>query len=69
MVPAARSWVQSPRTDFAHRDRKSGPVRADGAGRGTMSDVTSARNSTTGIALVARRHVDFKRVCSCCCLP
>ncbi|WP_371287024.1 Ms4527A family Cys-rich leader peptide [Mycobacterium sp. PS03-16] len=19
--------------------------------------------------LVARRHVDFKRVCSCCCLP
>ncbi|WP_424396420.1 Ms4527A family Cys-rich leader peptide [Mycobacterium sp.] len=22
-----------------------------------------------GIALVARRHVDFKRVCSCRCLP
>ncbi|WP_368859891.1 Ms4527A family Cys-rich leader peptide [Mycobacterium haemophilum] len=21
------------------------------------------------IALVARRHVDLKRVCSCCCLP
>ncbi|WP_424745365.1 Ms4527A family Cys-rich leader peptide [Mycobacterium sp.] len=21
------------------------------------------------ISLVARRHVDFKRVCSCCCLP
>ncbi|WP_369817690.1 Ms4527A family Cys-rich leader peptide [Mycobacterium sp. 852002-30065_SCH5024008] len=21
------------------------------------------------IALVARRHIDFKRVCSCCCLP
>ncbi|WP_442928968.1 Ms4527A family Cys-rich leader peptide [Mycobacterium sp. MS1601] len=20
-------------------------------------------------ALVSRRHVDFKRVCSCCCLP
>ncbi|WP_425394558.1 Ms4527A family Cys-rich leader peptide [Aldersonia kunmingensis] len=22
-----------------------------------------------GVRLVARRHVDFKRVCSCCCLP
>ncbi|MFE3290449.1 MULTISPECIES: Ms4527A family Cys-rich leader peptide [Rhodococcus] len=22
-----------------------------------------------GIVLVARRHVDLKRVCSCCCLP
>ncbi|WP_411550515.1 Ms4527A family Cys-rich leader peptide [Mycolicibacterium flavescens] len=21
------------------------------------------------VALVARRHVDFKRVCTCCCLP
>ncbi|WP_372440967.1 Ms4527A family Cys-rich leader peptide [Mycolicibacterium mengxianglii] len=21
------------------------------------------------MVLVARRHVDFKRVCSCCCLP
>jgi hypothetical protein len=21
------------------------------------------------VALVARRHVDFKRVCSCCCCP
>ncbi|WP_419866358.1 Ms4527A family Cys-rich leader peptide [Mycobacterium scrofulaceum] len=21
------------------------------------------------IALVARRHIDLKRVCSCCCLP
>jgi len=20
-------------------------------------------------ALVARRHIDLKRVCSCCCLP
>ncbi|WP_408633357.1 Ms4527A family Cys-rich leader peptide [Mycolicibacterium arenosum] len=34
-----------------------------------MADVTSARNTPTRIALVARRHVDFKRVCSCCCLP
>ena len=23
----------------------------------------------TRIALVSRRHVDFKRVCTCCCLP
>ncbi|MEV0357801.1 MULTISPECIES: Ms4527A family Cys-rich leader peptide [Nocardia] len=22
-----------------------------------------------GVRLVARRHVDFKRVCSACCLP
>ncbi|WP_397517546.1 Ms4527A family Cys-rich leader peptide [Rhodococcus sp. 4CII] len=22
-----------------------------------------------GVRLVARRHVDLKRVCSCCCLP
>ncbi|WP_369830694.1 Ms4527A family Cys-rich leader peptide [Mycobacterium sp. ACS1612] len=21
------------------------------------------------VSLVARRHVDFKRVCTCCCLP
>ncbi|MHA3020795.1 Ms4527A family Cys-rich leader peptide [Mycobacterium sp. BMJ-28] len=69
MVRPARSPDQCPRTGFAHRDRKSGPVRADGRGRGRMSVVTAARNSTTGIALVARRHVDFKRVCSCCCLP
>ncbi|MFV8050837.1 Ms4527A family Cys-rich leader peptide [Mycobacterium sp. 48b] len=34
-----------------------------------MACVTAAHNSTTRIALVARRHVDFKRVCSCCCLP
>ncbi|MFN3002045.1 MULTISPECIES: Ms4527A family Cys-rich leader peptide [Mycolicibacterium] len=31
--------------------------------------MTSANNSTTRVSLVARRHVDFKRVCSCCCLP
>ncbi|MGH3640231.1 MAG: Ms4527A family Cys-rich leader peptide [Mycobacterium sp.] len=33
-----------------------------------MSDVTAAL-STTRVSLVIRRHVDFKRVCSCCCLP
>ncbi|MGO8769724.1 MAG: Ms4527A family Cys-rich leader peptide [Mycobacterium sp.] len=33
-----------------------------------MTDVTAAsRNLRT--ALVARRHIDLKRVCSCCCLP
>ncbi|WP_458316587.1 Ms4527A family Cys-rich leader peptide [Mycolicibacterium brisbanense] len=34
-----------------------------------MAGVTPARNSSTRVLLVARRHVDFKRVCSCCCLP
>ncbi|MEU2030622.1 MULTISPECIES: Ms4527A family Cys-rich leader peptide [Nocardia] len=23
----------------------------------------------SGVRLVARRHVDYKRVCSACCLP
>jgi len=30
--------------------------------------VTVAHHSQNRIALVARRHVDFKRVCSCRCL-
>ncbi|WP_407661813.1 Ms4527A family Cys-rich leader peptide [Mycolicibacterium setense] len=34
-----------------------------------MAGVTAAHNSTTRVQLVARRHVDYKRVCSCCCLP
>ncbi|WP_350355554.1 Ms4527A family Cys-rich leader peptide [Mycolicibacterium diernhoferi] len=34
-----------------------------------MADVTAAVDSTTRITLVARRHVDFKRTCTCCCLP
>ncbi|WP_367646077.1 Ms4527A family Cys-rich leader peptide [Mycolicibacterium fortuitum] len=58
-----------PARTFAHPERKYGPVRAGGDNRGRMSGVTAAHNSTTRIALVARRHVDFKRVCSCCCLP
>ncbi|WP_367775940.1 Ms4527A family Cys-rich leader peptide [Mycolicibacterium rhodesiae] len=37
--------------------------------RGTIVDVTAARFSPHRVSLVARRHVDFKRVCSCCCLP
>ncbi|MHA7662934.1 Ms4527A family Cys-rich leader peptide [Mycolicibacterium sp. HS_4_1] len=31
--------------------------------------VSASLNRTLGSALVMRRHVDFKRVCSCCCLP
>jgi len=34
-----------------------------------MVDVTAAVSMTPRVSLVARRHVDFKRVCSCCCLP
>ncbi|WP_420162614.1 Ms4527A family Cys-rich leader peptide [Rhodococcus parequi] len=37
---------------------------ADAKSRGRM-----ARMTDTGVRLVARRHVDLKRVCSCCCLP
>ncbi|WP_353620050.1 Ms4527A family Cys-rich leader peptide [Mycolicibacterium sp. ELW1] len=28
----------------------------------------SAPQNLRRVALVARRHVDFKRVCTCCCL-
>ncbi|WP_367946985.1 Ms4527A family Cys-rich leader peptide [Nocardia donostiensis] len=28
-----------------------------------------SRMRASGVRLVARRHVDFKRVCSACCLP
>ncbi|WP_408066039.1 Ms4527A family Cys-rich leader peptide [[Mycobacterium] zoologicum] len=31
--------------------------------------MTAAHCTSSGVALVARRHVDFKRVCSCRCLP
>jgi len=34
-----------------------------------MALVTAARSLNTRVVLVARRHVDFKRVCTCCCLP
>ncbi|WP_350355549.1 Ms4527A family Cys-rich leader peptide [Mycobacterium malmoense] len=33
-----------------------------------MGRVTADQPSLR-IALVARRHIDLKRVCSCCCLP
>ncbi|WP_371871705.1 Ms4527A family Cys-rich leader peptide [Mycobacterium bourgelatii] len=28
-----------------------------------------AAYSNQRVALVVRRHIDLKRVCSCCCLP
>ena len=37
--------------------------------RGTIGSVTAARIFPQRVSLVARRHVDFKRVCTCCCLP
>ncbi|MGE0214586.1 Ms4527A family Cys-rich leader peptide [Mycolicibacterium sp.] len=33
-----------------------------------IGHVTAAHSSARRVSLVARRHVDFKRVCSCCCL-
>ena len=54
---------------FTHRERKSGPVRAYVGVRGTIDHVTAARIYPHRVSLVARRHVDFKRVCTCCCLP
>ncbi|WP_422746267.1 Ms4527A family Cys-rich leader peptide [Mycobacterium sp. WMMD1722] len=33
------------------------------------SRVTTAPTLNAGVALVVRRHVDFKRVCTSCCLP
>ncbi|WP_353955312.1 Ms4527A family Cys-rich leader peptide [Mycobacterium riyadhense] len=29
----------------------------------------TAAKPSLGVALVARRHIDLKRVCSCSCLP
>ncbi|WP_409366484.1 Ms4527A family Cys-rich leader peptide [Mycolicibacterium moriokaense] len=29
----------------------------------------SGRTYPHRVSLVMRRHVDFKRVCTCCCLP
>jgi len=52
---------------FTHCERKSPLVAAARDIRGTMGRVTVAHHSQIRIALVARRHIDFKRVCSCCC--
>ncbi|WP_407664984.1 Ms4527A family Cys-rich leader peptide [Mycolicibacterium pulveris] len=55
-------------TSSAHLERKYRPVRAHRIVHGTIGVVTAARIFPR-ISLVARRHVDFKRVCTCCCLP
>ncbi|MFC3776655.1 Ms4527A family Cys-rich leader peptide [Mycolicibacterium holsaticum] len=55
-------------TTSAHLERKYRPVSAHGVVHGTIGVVTAARIFPR-ISLVARRHVDFKRVCTCCCLP
>ncbi|WP_372990855.1 MULTISPECIES: Ms4527A family Cys-rich leader peptide [Mycobacteroides] len=34
-----------------------------------VSHGTIGRVSTHQVPLVARRHIDLKRVCSACCLP
>ncbi|WP_369829479.1 Ms4527A family Cys-rich leader peptide [Mycobacterium sp. 852002-51613_SCH5001154] len=54
--------------NFAHRERIFDLVVWPPDGHGTMGNVTVAQPSLR-IALVARRHIDLKRVCSCCCLP
>ena len=64
-----RHTASFPDATFAHRERKSPPVRAGAGVRGTIGSVTAARSFQHRVALVARRHVDFKRVCTCCCLP
>ena len=30
--------------------------------------MTAPYTSQRSVALVARRHIDFKRICTCCCL-
>ncbi|WP_374025268.1 Ms4527A family Cys-rich leader peptide [Mycobacterium sp. HNNTM2301] len=52
----------------AHREPIFDLVTWPPGGHGTMGNVTVAQPSLR-IALVARRHIDLKRVCSCCCLP
>ncbi|WP_448422618.1 Ms4527A family Cys-rich leader peptide [Mycolicibacter minnesotensis] len=53
---------------FAHADHNFAPVRKIFGIHGIIAAVTAAYRTAPGIALVARRHIDFKRVCSCCCL-
>ncbi|WP_353961987.1 Ms4527A family Cys-rich leader peptide [Mycolicibacterium komossense] len=54
---------------FAHAERKYWPVRRGTAIHGRMGPVSTARSVKHGVSLVVRRHVDFKRVCSCTCRP
>ncbi|MFL0180574.1 MULTISPECIES: Ms4527A family Cys-rich leader peptide [unclassified Mycobacterium] len=54
---------------FAHADHNFAPVRKIFGIHGIIAVVTAAYCTSSGVALVARRHIDFKRVCSCRCLP
>ncbi|WP_369827752.1 Ms4527A family Cys-rich leader peptide [Mycobacterium sp. 852002-10029_SCH5224772] len=53
---------------FNHREPRFDLLARPLSIRGTMVDVTVAQPSPH-IVLVARRHIDLKRVCSCICLP
>jgi hypothetical protein len=53
---------------FGHHEEKYDLIATPVAVHGRMAAVTVA-NRSLRIALVARRHIDLKRVCSCCCLP
>jgi hypothetical protein len=53
---------------FNHRESKFDQVARLVSIHGRMARVTVA-DSNQRVALVARRHIDLKRVCSCCCLP
>jgi hypothetical protein len=66
MCTECASWSKI-RQRFTHLERKFVPVRDSDAVRGTMGDVLAALSSTSRVSLVARRHIDFKRVCTCCC--
>ncbi|WP_419179704.1 Ms4527A family Cys-rich leader peptide [Mycolicibacter terrae] len=54
---------------FAHADHNFAPVRKIFGIHGIIGRVTAAYCTASGVALVARRHIDLKRVCSCRCLP
>ena len=54
---------------FAHCEENSTLVAGGPRHPWHNGRVTVAARSQFRIALVARRHVDFKRVCSCRCLP
>jgi hypothetical protein len=67
------SWLRlpdrpGPLRTLVHREEKYDLIATLVAVHGTMAAVTVA-NRSVRIALVARRHIDLKRVCSCCCLP
>jgi hypothetical protein len=53
---------------LGHHEEKYDLIATPVSVHGRMAAVTVA-NRSMRIALVARRHIDLKRVCSCCCLP